>query len=447
MLFTTHNFSSKSFHNISYLSKIYLFLHLVIFINLSCFSQTQNNVITISPNSTVLMTGVIQEAINKCATTGGGIVHLTSGTFICGGLELKSNVTLRMVSGTILQGSNNYKDYNNDAFIFGENISNISIEGEGVIDGVDCVNQKGEEGFRGPHCIRLINCKNITIKGIKIINSGNWAISCRYCSNAKVENVVIRGGHDGLHTRFCDSFNVQGCDFRTGDDAFAGNDNRDFTITNCKVNTSCNGFRMGCYNLSIKGCTIWGPGEFVHKSQKRNNMLSAFVHFSPADDAPKLLSGNWTIEDVTIDQVDHVYMYNFRDGLWQTGQPVTSIQFKNVKASGILNAFNITGDSLMKFNLKVVNSSFSFREGAVFTDTIFEGSGTNSNSFIYARNFNSLHFQNVTINNFGSNQTFEANSGKAVCFKKVKFNSTSSEPYKLTNIPKTTIRRTRITVR
>ncbi|NJK86020.1 MAG: hypothetical protein HC906_08735 [Bacteroidales bacterium] len=131
-------------------------------------------------------------------------------------------------------------------------------------------------------------------------NSANWAINCRYCSTAKVDSVSIFAGHDGLHTRFCDGFTVTRCDFRTGDDAFAGNDNRDFVVRDCKINTSCNGFRMGCMNLTVKNCLFWGPGEYVHKIQKRNNMLSAFVHFSPKDENPKLQSGNWLIEDITV---------------------------------------------------------------------------------------------------------------------------------------------------
>ena len=174
-----------------------------------------------------------------------------AGTYLSGGIELKNNVTLQLEKGAVLLGSDKYTDYNpkHDAFIYGENLSNIAIQGEGIIDGVDCYNPKGEEGFRGPHCIRLINCRKIQIRGITVKNSANWAINCRYCSGAAFENVSIRAGHDGLHTRFCENFTVKGCDFRTGDDAFAGNDNRDFVITDCKINTSCKIGRASCRGI------------------------------------------------------------------------------------------------------------------------------------------------------------------------------------------------------
>lgn len=354
-------------------------------------------IISLKPGGMVLMTDSIQKAIDKCALQGGGTVRFPEGLYLSGGLELKSYVTLQLEKGALLQGSDQYADYQNDAFIFGKDLTNITIRGQGIIDGVECYNANGEEGFRGPHCIRLVNCKKINIQGITIKNSANWAVNCRYCDEAIIENLSIRGGHDGLHTRFCSNFKVSGCDFRTGDDAFAGNDNRNFEITDCKINTSCNGFRFGCENFRLERCKFWGPGEYIHKIQNRSNMLSAFVHFSPKDENSQIKSGNWQISDVTIENVDHVYMYNFESGLWQTGQPVTSVQFEGIKATGLLSAFNITGDSLQQFNLSVRNSSFSFREGSVYKAEKFEGARIASNAFFHAYNFNQIRLLNVTL--------------------------------------------------
>jgi hypothetical protein len=371
--------------------------------------------------SNTMMTDTIQYAIDKCAASGGGIVRFTEGTFICGGIQLKSKVCLHLNKGVILQGSDKYSDYRNDAFIYGKDLSGITIEGEGVIDGVDCYNSKGEEGFRGPHCIKLINCKDIKLEGITIKNSANWAINCRHCSNGIITNVVIRGGHDGLHTRFCDNFTVTGCDFRTGDDAFAGNDNRDFNITACLVNTSCNGFRLGCMNLTVKHCTLWGPGESIHKIQKRNNMLSAFVHFSPEDEHPKLTSGNWTIEDITVRDVDNFFMYNYKNGLWQTGQPFTSVNLNHIHAEGILNAFYISGDTARIFNMYLKNSDFTFRINTNIRDSIFEGRKLQSDDFFYANSFNNISFENVTFEKRDSSVLLKAENGNEISLYNIGF--------------------------
>ncbi len=355
----------------------------------------------INPKKEDLVTPKIQKSIDSCFAMGGGTVRLTKGIYLSGSLILKSNVKLSLEKGAILQGSNNYKDYENDAFIYAKDAQNIAIEGEGIIDGVDCYNPNGEENFRGPHCIRFINCKTLTIRGIQIKNSPNWAINCRYCSDGNVENVSIKGGHDGLHTRFCQDFKVSNCDFRTGDDAFAGNDNQNFEVSDCKINTSCNGFRMGCDNMKINRCTFWGPGEYQHKIQKRNNMLAAFVHFSPKDDNSKITSGNWELKDIKVENVDNFYNYNFKNGLWQTGKPLSTISFENIEAKGLLKAFEINGGDDKKAKIKIKNSHFSFREGSQKVPDSFEGAKFFSTAFLDALNFDSIDCKNVIFEKNG----------------------------------------------
>jgi hypothetical protein len=394
------------------------------------------NVIILKPSAgNVLMTENIQKAVDQCAAKGGGTVQLTAGTYRSGTIELKSNVTIKLDKNVLLNGSDKYADYRNDAFFYGKDLTGVTIEGDGIIDGVDCYNPKGEEGFRGPHCIKLLNCKNIKLEGITIKNSANWAINCRYCSVGIVTNVTIRGGHDGLHTRFCDNFTVTGCDFRTGDDAFAGNDNRDFNIKACLINTSCNGFRLGCMNLTVKHCELWGPGESGHKIQKRNNMLSAFVHFSPEDEKPVLKSGNWTIEDIIVRDVDQFFVYNFKDGLWQTGQPFTSVKFDDIRASGILGAFYIVGDSAKSFSMSLKNSSFSYRQGEIIPGDKFEGVKFQSGELFYADNFNSISLDRVEFEKKNSSILLKAENGREISLNKVGFtNNSDIKPMIFSNI-------------
>jgi len=386
--------------------------------------------VVLMPDKTGLMTNKIQSAIDSCAKAGGGTVVFSTGTYISGTIQLKSHVMLQFEEGAILQGSENYDDYENDAFIYGEHLFHVAICGKGIIDGVNCINNKGEEGFRGPHCIRLIQSENITFKEFTIVNSANWAINCRKCSKGIVEKVAIRGGHDGLHTRFCEDFTVTDCDFRTGDDAFAGNDNRDFMINNCKINTSCNGFRIGCFNFTVKNCHLWGPGESVHKIQKRNNMLAAFVYFSPKDETPELISGNWLIENVTVENVDHFFVYNFKDGLWQTGQPLINVKISNTKASGILAGFNLIGDQDRKLTMSIENSMFSFREGTEYRGELFEDAKLLSPAFFNAMNFNQIELKNITFNKKTSLPIINCISGNLLKMEQVNFvTGNNSFPY------------------
>lgn len=420
--------------NIVFLIAMLMITVCSILMSTSCSAKVR---VLMFPDDHKMMTQKIQNAIDSCAKAGGGVAVFSAGTYLSGTIQLKSHVSLQFDKGVILQGSEKYADYENDAFIFGTDLIDIGISGEGIIDGVDCNNPNGEEGFRGPHCIRLINCKNISFKEFMIKNSANWAFNLRNCSFGNVEKVSIRGGHDGLHTRFCNNFKVYDCDFRTGDDAFAGNDNRDFFITECKINTSCNGFRIGCQNLTVRRCKLWGPGESMHKIQKRNNMLAAFVHFSPKDDHPELTSGNWLIEDVTIDHVDHVYVYNYLEGLWQIGQPVTNLVFKNVRAKGVLGTFNIIGDQNLKFNMKIEDSSFEFREGAGYKGDSFEGVKFLSPAFFNAMNFDRIELKNVTFSKNSEYPVFNCKSGNSLVFEKVNFATGNSHiPYFVEKVKK-----------
>jgi hypothetical protein len=168
--------------------------------------------------------------------------------------------------------------------------------------------------------------------------------------------------------------------------------------------------------------------------------LAAFVHFSPSDEITQMNSGKWLIENVTVDQVDRFYMYNYRDGLWQTGKPVSSVQFKNIKATDILTAFNVIGDTLKQFSLKVKNSTFSFRKDIVYKEVLFEGSNTGSSSFFYVKNFNKVLLSNTTLNNSSSNSILNYSNGNSVILKTVILNSNKIESFNVKNVKAVTIR-------
>jgi len=393
-----------------------------------CNCTEKNNdplVITITPVDDTVLTEQIQQAINSVSNEGGGKVLFRKGKYITGGLKLRSNVTIQFEEGAILESSSNLSDFGEwnwtNGLIMGDSLKNIAIIGKGLLDGIDLQNPEGEEGFRGPHLIRLTNCDSIIIRDITIKRSANWAINCRKCTNGIIENVNIRGGHDGIHTRFCKDYQIRNCDIRTGDDAFAGNDNENFVIENCKVNTSCNAFRFGCFNLVVRECSIWGPGEYEHLSQHRNNTLSAFTHFSPPDEDPQLLNGKWLIEDVTIDNVDQIFNYNFRNGLWQTGQPATDITIESLKATNLKKAFNVIGDSARSLKLDIRNSFISEREDSDFTEFHFEGRVMETPAFFNVNMFDILELHDVTIQTNSKDLALMVMNGNRLILENIQF--------------------------
>lgn len=326
-----------------------------------------------------LNTAAIQAALDACHAAGGGMVRVPPGRFRTGALLLKSNVHLHLEEGAILQGSGDWRDYPafsdwsggrkqwgdgewSNALVTAIDATNVRIDGPGTMDGVDCSRPQGEEGFRGPHAVVLRRCRGVQVRDLTIRHAGNYALMCFDCLDATVAGVQVRGGHDGLHAQRCERFRVHDCDFRTGDDCFAGCDNADFDIRDCAINSSCNGFRLGCEKLVVRDCRVWGPGEYEHKISGRTNLLGALVHFAPSDRRPQRPSDDWLIENLTIDRAEALYLYDFERGGWMQGQPALRLRFKNIRATQLARGMRVVGDADRRLQLTLDNVSMALHE-------------------------------------------------------------------------------------
>src|SRR5688500_9188164 len=133
-----------------------------------------------------LDTTAIQAAIDACTKDRGGIVLIPAGDFVCGTIELKSNVTLHLSAQGHLLGSPRREDYSagkgvpagngNIVFVYAVNAENISIEGRGTIDGNGAAfyNGKGDNtgpgqggvggNFDRPHLFIFHQCNNLLMR-------------------------------------------------------------------------------------------------------------------------------------------------------------------------------------------------------------------------------------------------------------------------------------------
>lgn len=382
-----------------------------------------------TPNDENLDTKAIQNAIDACANSGRGTVIIPKGRFLSGSIYLKSGVTIYLQDKAVLHGSKKIADYYNpggrrrpDPLINGVGLTGIGIDGPGTIDGADCRNAQGEEGFRGPHSIHFRDCQNVKIENITIVRAGNYAMRMDRSDKIVVEKVTVRGGHDGLHTQACKHVTVSGCDFRTGDDAFAGCDNEDFKISGTKINSSCNGFRLGCLRMIVEDCHIRGPGEYQHQISKRSNMLAAFVHFAPKDRHPKLPSDQWTLKNLTIDRADALYLYDFNKGLWQQGQPAKNIVFDNVQAKGLAKPIRAFGNEERQLKLKFKNCAFAMAPSK------------DKQPVMILQSFGSLELDNVTLANDASQPSVVARDGNLVTSRQLTTKPEREKPVRLESV-------------
>ena len=93
-------------------------------------------------------TKAIQGAIDKCAAAGGGTLVVPKGTFLSGAIFLKQGVNLLVEKDGVLKGTTNIDDYPQiktrwegteemwtSAFVNAEGLTDLTISGEGTIDG------------------------------------------------------------------------------------------------------------------------------------------------------------------------------------------------------------------------------------------------------------------------------------------------------------------------
>ncbi len=273
-----------------------------------------------------LDTAAINRAMDACAAAGGGQVRFPPGRYLSGTVHLRSRVVLFLEAGATLVGTTNLAQYQQPtlpafmpearwgkwhrALVLGENVEDVTIAGQGTIDGNKVYDPTGEERMRGPHTILFVNCRRFTLRDVSVVDSANYAIFFQVSDQVEVRNVKFTGGWDGVHFRGaperpCRDIQIIGCQFYTGDDSIAGRYWDNVVISDCTINSSCNGMRViGPVNrLIVHGCLFYGPGAQPHRSSKRNNMLSGIILQPGAWDATRGVLDDVLISDVTMYKV------------------------------------------------------------------------------------------------------------------------------------------------
>ena len=245
--------------------------------------------------TTPLATAAIQAAIDAAHAAGGGTVRLTQGDYISGTLDLKSHVRLEVAKGARLLGSLDLNDYPdriarrptvmdsnmgmNQSLIFAEDCEDISICGEGTIDGRGA-NFHGAETPHAtpgrPFVIRVIDCRRIHIDGITLLDSPCWMQNYLNCDDLLVENITVENqanfNNDGIDIDGCRRVIVRKCYISSGDDALcfkgaAQTPGEQILVEQCTFYSSCNAIKFGTDSQSpfrdvlVRHCEIGGVSD------------------------------------------------------------------------------------------------------------------------------------------------------------------------------------------
>ena len=207
-------------------------------------------------------TKAIQNAIDNCAKSGGGVVTLRPGSYVTGALFLRSNVHLRIDKDVTLLGSQDDADYPSiwtrvagiemkwpAALINVNDQHNVKLSGGGTIDG------RGEKWWnkywtlrsdyepRGlrwasdydAERVRLMvvwTSSDVSIENLNLKRSGFWTVQVVYSDHVTVDGIKITDNKgpstDGVDIDSSSYVLVQNCDIDNNDDDICLKAGRDY---------------------------------------------------------------------------------------------------------------------------------------------------------------------------------------------------------------------------
>ena len=301
-------------------------------------------------------TKVFSETIEQASKKRSGKVIVPAGTYLTGPIRLRSNINLHLEKDAVIVFEDNFENWpaiksrweGVECFgylpcVYGENLKDVSITGEGTIDGrgqawwkefkrrkaagqkqpesdrdkefarlnenidlSDCGGGGISSFFFRPPLIQFNNCTNILLEGFTTRNSPFWNTHILYCKKVLVKNVTFQNpsdgiNGDGLDIDSCDGVEVLDCTFDVNDDCLV-----------IKSGIGKDGIRVNrpCQNVVVKNCKMMrGHGCVVMGSETaggiRNIEISDCV-FNGNDRGLRIKSRRGragTVENITLSNI------------------------------------------------------------------------------------------------------------------------------------------------
>ncbi len=290
-----------------------------------------------------LNTKAFADAIEALSKKGGGKLIIPGGIWLTGPIVLKSNINLHTEAGALVVFSRNFDHYplvktsfeGLDTYrcispIYGINLENVAITGEGVFDGSGDAwrpvkkskltesqwkklvasggvltpdkntwypsekalkgslnsdmnvpaNLKTQQDYEQvkdylrPVMVSLVNCRKVLLDGPAFQNSPAWCLHPLMCEDVTLRNLTVKNpwysqNGDGLDLESCKNAVVYKCSFDVGDDAICFKSGKD-----------ADGRRRGkpTENAIVKDCIVYhGHGGFTVGSEMSGGIRKVHV--------------------------------------------------------------------------------------------------------------------------------------------------------------------------
>ena len=208
----------------------------------------------------------LEAAMVDCARSG-GIVVIPRGTFLTGGVNLRSGVTLHLAGGAVLRGSSRLADYRTvrdgerqaQGVVTAVNVEDAAITGSGTIDGSGA--DFWPQGDARPEGAVVVHgCRNLTIRDVTVRDPARFTVRMTDCDGVVVDGITIRApalspNSDGLQIRDSADVRISNCDIATGDDAIVLKASRRpverILITNCRLTSDDAAIKFGTGSRTV----------------------------------------------------------------------------------------------------------------------------------------------------------------------------------------------------
>ena len=386
-------------------------------------------------DGTNLDSPAINQAIQAASAAGGGTVFVPAGTYLCGSIHLTNNIHLYLDAGSVILGAPQamnaydptepwqgqaYQDgghtYFHNSLFWGENLTNVSITGPGMINGGGLVRDDklldDMCGFSrwsptnrtpilesnpppsrlGNKAIALKLCRNVLLRDITIFHGGHFAVLVTGCDNLTVDNETMDTDRDGIDIDCCQNSMVSNCRINSPrDDGLCPKSTlalgrnvitENLTIVNCQVS----GFEEGTLLDGTMKPTKGGTGRIKFGTEANGGFRNVTIanctfrgcHGLALEEVDGGLMENITINNITMMDVIACPIY-LTTGERNRGPDVTvpsrmrNIFISNVIATGIDPMSGIQLDGLPKQpleNIRLENIHLIFKGGGTKADAV-----------------------------------------------------------------------------
>lgn len=294
----------------------------------------------------------IQAAIDHVSQKGGGVVNVPKGTYVTGSIWLRSNLELHLEEGAVIKGSPDIKDYcaadccpQNEAeigwgdyisgghLILGVGVSNVTISGQGRIDGNSDAFLLDEKGkpyanktlipARPSQMVWFVDSENITLKDIELADSPYWSCFLLNCKKVNISGCYVHTHRkdyhafngDGIDIDRCQDVTVSNCRIDTSDDSITlrasgahllekPQDCAQVRVENCVLSSSCNAIRIGVGEGHIHDAVL--SGISISDTNVAFNIVGAYSKGERGPDIDNILLRDIKVEAQELLRIHHM---------------------------------------------------------------------------------------------------------------------------------------------